>query len=260
MPDVSDDDLMAWVDGELPPAAAERVAAAVAADAGLAARAARLRTLNAQLRQAFAADLSEPVPDALAAVARGEHLAAPDGRAQLLPLAARRHGLAGPLRRVAAWASWATWGGLAAALALAAVLLPRLDPAPGAADPTVQAQADGRLQARGALADALEHGLSGEAHADGTRLLLSFRDRSGAFCRSFAAPAGRGLACREGGQWQVVVLTAPPAPTPSAPTESLRLASADLPAAVLAAIDQRMAGLALDAREERAARDAAWAP
>lgn len=247
---VTDEELMAWVDGELPPPAADRVAAAVAADTGLAARAARLQGLNHQLRQAFAAELDEPVPDALAAIARGEHLAAPATGARVVPLAARRR------------LGWAQWGGLAAGVVLAVALLPQRwtqGDAPGA---LVSTQADGRLVARGALADALERGLAGEPRPDGTRLLLSFRDRTGEFCRSFAAPAGRGLACREAGQWQIVVLTAPVAPVPpaSAASEQLRLASSELPAAVLAAVEQRIAGLALDTTQERAARDTGWAP
>lgn len=251
---VNDETLMAWVDDELPPAEAARVAAAVAQDAALAARAARLRTLNDQLRQAFAGDLAEAVPDTLAAVARGEHLTAAGESGRVIALAGERRARARP-----AW-QWAAWGGLAATVAMAAVLLPRLDLGDSSPASTVQAQADGRLVARGALADALEHGLSGEARPDGTRLLLSFRDRGGEFCRSFAAPAGRGLACRAAGQWQVVVLTAPAVPAAASAGDRLRLASADLPAAVLDAIDQRIAGLALDATQERSARDAAWAP
>lgn len=246
---VTDEDLMAWVDGELPSAEADRVAAAVAADAALAARAARLRQLNQQLRAAFAPDLNEPVPDTLSAIARGEHLAAPAGSASIHPLASRRRRL-----------GWAAWGGLAAGVLLTLAVAPKLASWSSDTADTVQAQADGRLLARGALAAALEQGLASETRPDGTRLLLSFRDRHGQFCRSFAAPVGRGLACREQGQWQVVVLTAPAAPAASGPGDQLRLASGDLPAAVLAAVEQRIAGLALDAAQERSARDAGWAP
>lgn len=249
MPGVTEEQLMAWVDGELLPPEADRVAAAVAADATLAARAARLQGLNRQLRQAFAAELAEPVPDTLAAIARGEHLGAAPGGAEVIALAPRRRRL-----------GWAQWGGIAASIALAVAVLPRLTPGSDGPAASVQAQADGRLFARGALSNALDHGLASEARPDGTRLLLSFRDRSGQFCRSFAAPVGRGLACREGDGWQVVVLTAPAAGPASAPADRLRLASGDVPAAVLDAVEQRIAGLALDAAQERAARDAGWAP
>lgn len=245
---VTDDDLMAWVDGELPAPEAARVAAAVAADATLAARAARLQRLNRQLRHAFSAELDEPVPEPLAAVARGEHRATPPVGGNVIALAPRRP------------ASWARWGGLAAGVVLAVALLPQLRPEAGSPGAPVTAQADGRLLAQGALADALEHGLGSDARPDGTRLLLSFRDRNGQFCRSFGAPVGRGLACRVEGQWQVVVLTAPTPTAASAPPPALRLASGEFPAEVLHAVEQRMAGLALDAQQERSARDAGWAP
>lgn len=243
---VTEEDLMAWVDGELPPAEADRVAAAVAADGQLAARVARLRSLNDQLRRAFAAELSEPVPEALAAVARGEHLAHAARGATLHPMASRRRRL-----------GWAAWGGIAASIVLAVTLGPRLVPGSNSTTDSVHAGADGQLVARGDLATALEHGLASDSRPDGTRLLLSFRDRDGQFCRSFAAPVGRGLACRQGGQWQVVVLTAPTA-TASTSADQLRPASGDLPAVVLEAVEQRIAGLALDAAQERSARDAGW--
>ncbi|RTL35001.1 MAG: hypothetical protein EKK53_25185 [Burkholderiales bacterium] len=246
---VTDEDLMAWVDGELPAAEADRVAAAVATDDALAARAARLRHLNQQLRQAFATDLAEPVPAALAALARGEPASTSAGSATVHPLTPRRRKL-----------GWAAWGGIAAGVLLTVAVAPRLAPWSSGTEPSVQAQADGRLLARGALGDALEHGLAGAPRADGTRLLLSFRDRSGQFCRSFAAPVGRGLACRDNGRWQVVVLTAPATAAAPVSGDQLRLASGDLPTAVLGAVEQRIAGLALDAAEERRARDAGWAP
>lgn len=245
---VTDEDLMAWVDGELPAPEAARVAAAVAADATLSARAARLRHLNQQLHHAFAATLDEPVPEPLAALARGNTAAVAPASARVIPLASRRR------------VNWAQWGGLAAGVALVVALLPQWRTQADHPADTVTAQADGRLLARGPLADALERGLAGDARPDGTRLLLSFRDRAGQFCRSFAAPVGRGLACRAGGQWQVVVLTAPAPTAASATPPALRLASGEFPAEVLAAVEQRMAGLALDAPQERAARDAGWAP
>ena len=243
---VTDEDLMAWVDGELPDAKAAHVAAAVAADATLAARAARLRTLNQHVRRAFAKELDEPVPQALAAIARGEHLTAPTGSATIHPLASRRRRL-----------GWPAWGGIAASVLLTLAVAPRLASWSGGPMDSVQTQADGRLVAHGPLAAALDQGLASEPRPDGTRLLLSFRDRNGQFCRSFAAPVGRGLACRDHGQWQVVVLTAPAAPAPGTP---VRLASGDIPAVVLGAVEQRIAGLALDADQERSARDAGWAP
>ncbi|TMG85001.1 MAG: anti-sigma factor [Betaproteobacteria bacterium] len=59
---VSDDDLNAYVDGQLPPERAARVAADVEGDPAFAARAAAIRAHNAQLRNALDPWLSEPLP------------------------------------------------------------------------------------------------------------------------------------------------------------------------------------------------------
>ncbi|TMH06461.1 MAG: anti-sigma factor [Betaproteobacteria bacterium] len=59
---VSDDDLNAYVDGQLPPERAARVAAVVEGDPAFAARAAAIRAHNAQLRNALDPWLSEPLP------------------------------------------------------------------------------------------------------------------------------------------------------------------------------------------------------
>lgn len=58
----SDADIHAFVDGQLPPDRAERVAAAVASDPELAARVADMRQRNALLREALEPVLAEPIP------------------------------------------------------------------------------------------------------------------------------------------------------------------------------------------------------
>jgi len=66
---LSDDDLNAYVDGQLPPERAARVAADVERDPALEARAAAIRAHNAQLRDALDPWLSEPLPRELIAAA-----------------------------------------------------------------------------------------------------------------------------------------------------------------------------------------------
>ncbi len=66
---VSDADVHAFVDGQLSPDRAERVAAAVAAIPELAARVADIRQRNAQLRAALDPVLAEPIPARLLAAA-----------------------------------------------------------------------------------------------------------------------------------------------------------------------------------------------
>lgn len=237
---VTEESLMAWVDGELPADEAAQVQAAVQADPALQRRAAALRELTQHLRSAFAEDLAAPVPDHLAEMAHGT-----PALARVLPLPRK------------AWhqrLDWAHWGGIAAGLLLVVGLGARLMPGPAGDTPQI-VQAGDRLQAAGRLAQALEHELASMPQSSDIRLLVSFRDREGHFCRSFSATAGRGLACRDGGHWQIVALAAP-AP---AERQDLRLASQDWPEAVMQAVERRMAAPALDAEQERAARDARWA-
>jgi anti-sigma factor RsiW len=66
---LSDDDLNAYVDGQLPPERAAHVAADVERDPALAARAAAIRAHNAQLRDALDPWLSERLPRELIAAA-----------------------------------------------------------------------------------------------------------------------------------------------------------------------------------------------
>ncbi len=246
---IDDAALAAWVDGELDAGAAAQLEVQLGTHPTAAARVARLQMLNHRLRAAFATELADTVPPALAATARGDHLQttvhARSGR--VLPWPATRPTVHG----------WKRWGGLAAGVLLAVWAGPLLWNA-AVTEPELLTQADGRVMAQGALALSLEHSLAGdrEGQPSPVRVLLSFKDRTGQFCRTFSAPAGAGLACREAGRWQVAVLAA----RPQAQERGLRLAGSDLPATVLDAVEHRIAGLALDASQERAARDAGWQP
>lgn len=66
-----DETLVAFVDGELDEASARDVAAAVAADAGLAARVEAFRQSAMMVQAAFARVIDEPVPERLLLAARG---------------------------------------------------------------------------------------------------------------------------------------------------------------------------------------------
>jgi anti-sigma factor RsiW len=84
MPELSDTDLSACADRQLPPERAAEVAAVLAADAVLAARVAEIREQNAALRDALDPVLAEPIPDRLLDAARP-----PGARAVRRPTAAR---------------------------------------------------------------------------------------------------------------------------------------------------------------------------
>lgn len=235
---ITDQQLMAYADGELDAAAAAEVDAAIAADPPLGEAVARHRALRRQLRDAFAPALDEPVPERLMALVRAP--AAPT--ADVVALSPRRR--------------WALpeWAGMAAALVLG-VALSQAFLRPGPAD--LRTVAGGALRAHGALAQALDRQLAAEV-SPGDRIAvgLSFRDGSGTYCRSFVLRDERplaGLACRADDGWHVPIASEAPAET-----GELRQAAAALPPAVLLAVETRLAGDTLDAEAERRARDAGW--
>lgn len=241
--------LMAFVDGQLDPAEAARVEAAIAADPALAAEVARQRALADALRSAYAAELDEPVPAQLQALLADERAAATPAR-----VLAFEHGRSRAGRRSVVPPGFGppAWLGLAAVLVLGLAVGTWFGR--GGAD--FGPDGDGHLVARGALASALEHRLAADAPQD-VAVGLSFRDRDGRWCRSFVrggdAPLA-GLACRDrDGRWRLPVLG-----ETTLPGDGLRQAAAALPPAVLAEVDARLAGEPADAEAERRARDAGW--
>lgn len=217
--------LIAYVDGEL--SAAERVTfeAELAADPRLAAQVEQQRRLRERIAAAYAPVIEEPLPDRLLMAA----LAANDRRG-FRPM---------------------HWAAVAASL-VAGVLV-------GLAAPddrgglTVR---DGVVTARADLAEALDERLASETAP--IRVGLSFRDAQGAYCRTFQSAPDRvaGVACREDGRWVARTTTA----WSARHTPEYRTAGADIPPAVLASVDEMIAGDPLDAAAERAARARNWAP
>jgi hypothetical protein len=115
----------------------------------------------------------------------------------------------------------------------------------------------GGLSARGALDAALTDRIGGDPADGDVAIGLSFQDGSGDFCRAFVVREGggaSGYACREDDAWRVrmMVAEAPPA------TDGFRPAGSALPGAVLAAIEDAIAGDPLDAAGEAAARERGW--
>lgn len=217
--------VMAYVDGELDADARQALEAEMAADPGLSAQVAAHRELAGRLGRAYAPVLDEPVPLSLTLAAR----AANDAPRQM---------------------GGRAWAAVAASLVLG-VLMGRLVLAPAPAI-AVGAPAPARTE----LAKALDTRLAAEPGV--VRIGLTFRDAGGRYCRTFESTPDRlaGLACRDGGGWRVQTATAwSPVAGPD-----YRAAASDTPAAVLAAVDQILKGDALDASQEKAARDAGWRP
>ncbi|HET7204903.1 MAG TPA: hypothetical protein VFI92_16200 [Steroidobacteraceae bacterium] len=249
-----DETLLAYVDDELDADARAEFESAMASDAALAVRVAEQKKLRATLRAAFDPVLREPVPERLEAVARG---GTKRGSGTLVPIRGDRE--KHPSRPV----TRAAWFAAAASLVLGVVLGQRLG-SHGDDEAWVVADADEAV-ASGELASVLSTRLAADPPDGGPRVGLSFLSKSGEYCRTFtmagAASVRAGLACRSGrdGRWQVRVLESIDlAPTPSG---GMRTASSDtLPESVRRAVDAAIAGEALDAAGEAAARDAGWEP
>jgi len=225
----ADERLIAYVDEELSPQERAAFESQMACDPVLAAKVAAHRRLAARISGSYGGVLAEPVPPRLVAVASAANDSARRGPGPLPPL----------------------WAAMAACLVIGVLAgrasWPNQEPL---------VMRGGELVARGDLAKALSRQLASETGL--VKIGLSFRARDGAYCRTFESPPERlaGLACRRDGRWVAQTATA------WAPQAALnyRTAASATPPAVLAAVDATIAGEALDASAERAARDRGWKP
>jgi hypothetical protein len=240
-----DEILMAYADGELDEAQRAQIAAALERDPELARRVERHRALRAEITGAYATVLDQPVPERLLAAANAA-AGRPQRRADVLAFPARA--ARAPATR---WRG-REWTAMAASLVLGAVISWKVFVP---SDSSLVGAHDGALVARGALARALDSQLASTQRAeDAVQIGVTFTSQDGGYCRSFVVrKAGTaGLACREGGEWRVPVTAAM-----QVPVAGLRPAASP-PPAVLAAIEARIAGEALDAAGEENARLGGW--
>lgn len=242
----SDETLMAYADDELDPGTRAAVEAAMASDPEIARRVARHSALRKRIHSAFDRILDEPVPPRLLAPVRGGPADPPGG--EVVPLR----------RRQARQRTWPQWTALAASLIVGVIVggLAMLR----ARAPAVIAMTGGQAVAAGALARALSDQLAGSpGTASSVRIGVSFRSKSGEFCRTFVLrrPAAlAGLACRTADGWQLGVLAR--ASSPGGGSGDYRQAASAMPPALVAAVEERIAGQPLDARAEAAARARHW--
>jgi hypothetical protein len=241
---LSEETLMAYVDGELDGPTREQVAKAVAADPALARRVAAHQALRGTVRAAFDSVLEEPVPARLLSLVQS----APTGSkpAQVLPFRARSV----PQR------SWVQWTSLAASFVLGAIAW-QVASHMSSSDPLTARH--GEINASGALERALDGQLAATQDSSGAvQIGLSFLSKQGSFCRTFrvhGAADAAGLACRGSQAWTVQVLTHEPA-SPS--QGQYRQAASDMPPAVVAAVAEAITGEPLDAAAEARAQASGW--
>lgn len=229
---VTRDQLAAWVDGELDPVEAARIADAVAADPELTADAAALRALRAQLGAHFAPILDEPVPERLRSL-----LASGTGAEAVDFTAARQRAAV----RAAPRFGWLRYGGAAIAAALVLAVMLR---GPGIG---------GEYAARPLVA-ALDGQLVATQSADApVRVLLSFANGQGEICRGFNSAAAAGIACKDGNGWRLERKL-----PGSAPEAGDYRQAGSGNAALMAAIQDLAQGEPLDAAGEAAAKANGW--
>lgn len=228
----------AWLDGELPADEAARVEAEVAADPRLSLLADEHRNMTAGLRGAFAEVEAQAVPERLAGVVNQE-------RGKVVDLAEARvhraYRKSPPL--------WVQMGALAATLAIGIVTGNLL--AGGSSSPI--GNEGGRLVASADYEKALDARLASMPVDSGPRIGLTFRDRSGAICRTFEDRATSGLACREGSDWRIRSLFQ----SPEGQTTGYRMASGQDPR-LIEAVEASIEGEAFDAAQEKEAMKKGW--
>lgn len=229
---MTDEEFFAWLDGELEGAEADRVAAAVAADPALQARADAHRAMTDGLRSAF-----QPVADSASAppsFGAGSESKSPRKAANEND---RWH------------FGFPQWGAMAASLVLGLLIAPAVLNRPSGPVATDGA----KLTASGDLDRALDTQLASAEDGQQIRIGLTFRDKSGEVCRTFSGKLGTGLACRDGEEWRLLSIFGPA----SGASTDYRMAAGDDPR-MSEYVDRLIAGEPLDAAGEKAAMDAGW--
>ena len=219
--ELNDELLRAYMDGELDPQMRERVEQALVDDAGARVRLERMRVADERLKAEVPPPVSRP----------------------------SRWGVA-----ISALA--AGIGGVVVGFVLSRAQEPKVVPVVASvvpASPLLSGASSNEL-----LLATLESGESGKAAVEGDRsvqIILTFESDDGRYCRTFgardASGAAEGVACRTGGQWQVVAWDGT-----ADPGEGLRTAGAS---ELLDDVMDRLGGTpALEGAEERTLIEQHW--
>ncbi|MDE1916014.1 MAG: anti-sigma factor [Sphingomonadales bacterium] len=249
MTDMTDEEIMAYVDGELEEEARGRVTLAALGDPDLAERIAAQRALRDRLSAHFAPIAQAPVPPEWARLIRQKTTPEPPRVAQVVDLAAARAARqpkqSGQTTQGRAWVSAA----MAACLAIGVFAGTQWH----GRDTGPISVKDGALVASGALGHALDTQLASAQGSGSIRMLGTFRRESGDVCRVFSGQQASGIACHDKGQWQLQHVL--PGSQPEA-GDYRQAGSAD---AELMGLAQSMAkGDPLDAQQEQAAKAKGW--
>ena len=241
----TDEQLAAFLDGELAPAEMDALALALEADESLAARMERLGSANTAYLGAVGAIDDKPMKASLKAAMETPPTA------KVIAFKPRNIGTFVMEHRA-----------IAASLLCAAGVFGLMSTMTrGAGDPLAPG-ADGTILANSPVYRMLENGKTGEvvtisAGVSATPRLTSASD-AGGFCRQFdllkGASASAAIACRDGDGWktQVVAYGLPK------PSGDFQTASAGKSEALEAFLDQRMTGAPMNAEEEAKLLAGGW--
>lgn len=252
---VSDEELMAFADGQLSGEDAARIEAAIAADPALAKRVEAERRLKTVLHRHFDPVTEEPVPAAwtemIAAAAaedeageRPRVISLASFRAKRAERAARQDTAARPRPFTARWGT---------GVAIAASLVLGLFVGAQVTSRGPVTERDGSLVASGKLANDLDARLASAGDDGAVRILTSFRREGGDYCRVFASQGMSGIACKDKAGW---VLERTISGGAAQGSEYRQAGSAEME--LMSAAQDMAQGAPLDAGQEQAARAKGW--
>jgi hypothetical protein len=237
---ITQEQLMSYVDGEASAETRAEVEAALAADETLRRRIAEERRLRRHMANLYAPALTEPVPDRLTGLFRGE---------ETNVVAFKRPNPApAPSPSPSPWRWLSTAAAVAASLVLGVFVGQQLDMRQAGA------QEASMLRAQGTLATALQTELaSSQSAAAPIRIGISFTGPDGQPCRTVETADAAGLACRSDGEWRLALLASTPSPRASEYQQAGSAAGL-----VMSAAQEMIVGEPMSAAQERQARDAGW--
>lgn len=236
---VSDEDVVAYVDGNLGEDARRAFEAELANDPDLARRVSAHRWMSRQITAAFDGPPNDDMDEE-----ELERLGLSDSK--VVPMAGK---LPWTIRR-SAFAAVLT-GAMAASL-VAGVVLDRALINRGSA--LVQTDAAGQVLAQGKLADSLSDHVSGQPGL--VRIGLTFRTDH-TVCRTFSTRRGlSGIGCRRKGRWVIPIFATNPPETRA--NSEYQLAGDNVAPSVMADVDRRMVGEPLSIAQEKALIADGW--
>lgn len=235
----TDAQLSAFLDGELSEREMQAVEKAINKNPELAARLELLSIVDEQLRSAFAPVLDEPIPDSVLGLLDDVENETPSNVIGFSARTERKN-------------IWQLPAAIAASLMVgffASQALNQRSDYTGNDGLSV-----GSLSQDSPVFTALSSQFSGQKNEE-IEIILSFQSHEGNYCREFTSANSRGLACRDGGNWNIISQIYAPSPDSAS---HYATASAQSLEAFDALIEGLMDGEILDSGQERNLINSQW--